>query len=164
MRRILCLFFLLGALLAAPMSVDAGRHRRQCSGSSCTSCSPAVTKAMVDEIDLEFPSFRTIPDQVEMLRLHNEARAARGLAPLKNDADLVIAAQRSANAQRQRNQCGHFTPLSIGGENCAMGHSDEADVTNAWMQSPGHRSNILGSWSRVGFGRDGNAWAARFAP
>ena len=39
------------------------------------------------------------------------------------------------------------------GENIAAGYTDAADVMNGWMNSPGHRANILSdSYDQVGIG------------
>jgi hypothetical protein len=38
------------------------------------------------------------------------------------------------------------------GENLAYGFSDSASTVDAWMNSAGHRANILGSYTEVGFG------------
>ncbi len=36
------------------------------------------------------------------------------------------------------------------GENIALGYSTPVAVVAGWMASPGHRSNVLGSWSVTG--------------
>jgi len=38
------------------------------------------------------------------------------------------------------------------GENIAMGHQTPKQVVRAWMNSSGHRANILGSYSHLGVG------------
>ena len=41
--------------------------------------------------------------------------------------------------------------LTIAGENLAVNFSDSQDVTNAWMNSPEHRANILnGDFTQIG--------------
>jgi uncharacterized protein YkwD len=43
--------------------------------------------------------------------------------------------------------------FSSGGENIAKGQRTPAEVMNAWMNSAGHRSNILSaSYSQIGVG------------
>ena len=52
------------------------------------------------------------------------------------------------------------------GENIAMGQRTPSEVVQAWMNSPGHRANILDpSFTRVGVGyvREGNYWTQMFA-
>ena len=52
------------------------------------------------------------------------------------------------------------------GENIAMGQRTPSEVVSAWMNSPGHRANILNaSYTRIGVGyvSDGNYWTQMFA-
>ena len=51
------------------------------------------------------------------------------------------------------------------GENIAMGYSSAQAVMNGWMNSSGHRANILNSaYTRIGVGyvADGNYWVQEF--
>ena len=51
------------------------------------------------------------------------------------------------------------------GENIAMGYATPQAVVNGWMNSPGHRANILNaSFTRIGVGyvADGNHWTQMF--
>lgn len=113
----------------------------------------------------------------ELLRLHNDARAAKGSPPLIHDERLEHAAQGHAEAMARRGIIWHGAvaarvreqgyPGSRIGENVAMGQADPAAVTRAWLRSPGHRFNVLGKYRHVGFGvaagRNGRLfWAANF--
>ena len=54
------------------------------------------------------------------------------------------------------------------GENIAYGQSGYTEVTRSWMNSSGHRANILGGYNAVGFGaakaKNGRIyWCAVFA-
>ena len=52
------------------------------------------------------------------------------------------------------------------GENIAMGYATPEAVVNAWMNSSGHRANILNSsYTRIGVGyvESGNYWTQHFA-
>ncbi|WP_345576429.1 sigma-70 family RNA polymerase sigma factor [Streptomyces prasinosporus] len=93
----------------------------------------------------------------QVLALTNTERAEAGCGPVTLDDRLARAAQlhsedMSANgyfshtgqngssfADRARAQ-GHPSP---GAENIARGQSSAASVMDAWMNSPGHRANIL---------------------
>ncbi len=102
-----------------------------------------------------------------LLALHNAERARRGRAPLVLDAGLCAGAQNAADAQAQRRACGHFVSLAgASAENCAAGQTSEDEVHSSWTRSPGHFANMLGGYSRVGFGVNygpgGPYWAARF--
>ena len=51
------------------------------------------------------------------------------------------------------------------GENIAMGQRTPSEVVTAWMNSPGHRANILNSsFTRIGVGYvpAGNYWTQMF--
>jgi len=59
-----------------------------------------------------------------------------------------------------------------GGENIAAGYGSPEEVVTAWMDSSGHRANILNpSYSRVGAGyaycsgtKYGSYWTLQFGP
>ncbi len=49
----------------------------------------------------------------------------------------------------------------VSGENIAAGYPDPASVMNGWMNSPGHRANILGGAWEIGVGySQGGSWGA----
>ncbi|MFI1961794.1 sigma-70 family RNA polymerase sigma factor [Streptomyces althioticus] len=109
----------------------------------------------------------------QVLALTNAQRAQAGCAPVKIDDRLARAAQAhsedmSANgyfshtgrngsnfADRARAQ-GHPSP---GAENIARGQGSAASVMDAWMNSPGHRANILNcSLTSLGVGVVSSDW------
>ena len=50
-------------------------------------------------------------------------------------------------------------------ENIAMGQKTAAEVVKGWMESPGHRANIMnGNFTHIGIGYDanGNYWTQQF--
>lgn len=94
----------------------------------------------------------------EVLRLVNQARVRHGLAPIARAAELDVAAERhsrdmaingffshtgsdGSNAGQRANAAGYF--WYAWGENIAAGFPTAAAVMEAWMNSPGHRANIL---------------------
>lgn len=86
----------------------------------------------------------------EVLKLVNEERAAHSLQPLKMDKDLKKAAKiRSkevttvfSHTRPDGSRC--FTVCSkANAENLAAGQKTPEKVVTAWMNSPGHRKNIL---------------------
>ena len=89
----------------------------------------------------------------EILQLVNNERAQYGLAPLRLSHDLMTAAAIRAEEIEQNyshtrpNGSDCFTVLrSIGrtaGENIAAGQQSAIEVMRAWMNSDGHRANIL---------------------
>jgi hypothetical protein len=92
-----------------------------------------------------------------LLESANRERAERGLQPLHWDAALAVAARRHAELMVERNVLAHQLPgeeslrertyaagarFSFLAENVAYGPT--ADMIHwQWMQSPGHRANIL---------------------
>ena len=114
----------------------------------------------------------------ELLALHNQARAAAGLAPLVLDSKLSQSAQKHTQWMWQHNVLTHdengvpFTQRlnDVGyswwaaGENIAQGYRTPTAVFTGWMNSPGHRANIMsGRFQQVGFGNGGVWWVADYA-
>ncbi len=105
-----------------------------------------------------------------VLYLTNAQRTRRGLKPLRINANLENAANWFAQdmASRQVKTLSHIDskgrdpgqrlrafgyPWSWYGENIAMGYATPAAVVNAWMNSPGHRANILNPhFTEIGIG------------
>lgn len=107
-------------------------------------------------------------DASDILTLVNQERASRSLAPLILCQRLTIAAQRHTDDMIARQFFSHTNPsgqdpfermLAIGynyswaGENIAVGQPTAADVMDAWMNSTGHRGNILSpNYTHMGVG------------
>lgn len=103
-----------------------------------------------------------------LLKATNDARAANGLAPLSSSADLDKSALSKCNDMVARNYWSHDNPdgkepwkfidetgysYNTAGENLAYGFNSESSVVSGWMNSPGHRANILNkAFKEVGFG------------
>ncbi len=90
----------------------------------------------------------------EVIRLINEERKKNGVSPLKIDYTLMDNAytrstelETNFGHQRPNGEQGYTFALdldySIVGENIAAGQTTPQEVVNAWMNSTGHRSNIL---------------------
>ncbi len=90
----------------------------------------------------------------------NEQRAANGLSKLTMDKDLLDTAM--FRACETSVFWGHDRPdgsscftasTKMWGENIAMGYVDADKVMNGWMNSEGHRNNILGAnFKSIGIG------------
>jgi uncharacterized protein YkwD len=100
----------------------------------------------------------------EMLGAINAHRANVGLPPLSWCSTLAGAAQRQSQAQADRNDMFHsnlvanatgagYTGWTALAENVAEGQPSVGAVMTTWMNSPGHRANILGRYTDVGFGQ-----------
>jgi uncharacterized protein YkwD len=117
----------------------------------------------------------------EVLALVNIQREDAGCAALTSDAGLASVARAHSADMRDRDFFGHVNPdgldpferaaaagLEARAENIAVGQPDPAAVMDAWMDSSGHRANILDcSLTRLGVGvaegDDGPWWTQLFA-
>lgn len=100
----------------------------------------------------------------------NLARKQNGLAPLTVNAKLVQAAQIHAQDMARLDSMQHDLPgaslptlldraryvgysYSTLGENIAYNYRDTASVMSGWLNSPGHRANILSpGYTQIGVG------------
>lgn len=110
--------------------------------------------------------------EAAVLTLVNQERAQAGCRPVKADAELADLAGDFSEDMAQRSFFDHTDPdgatpwdraakagvTGLGGENIARGQADAEAVMEAWMNSPGHRANILNcDYKTLGVG-------AHFAP
>ncbi|MFF8873539.1 CAP domain-containing protein [Streptomyces massasporeus] len=93
----------------------------------------------------------------QVLSLVNEERAKVGCSPVAANSALTGLAQSYSEDMAARGFFDHTDPdgrtpwdraekagiSNLGGENIARGQADAAAVMDAWMNSPGHRANIL---------------------
>ena len=136
----------------------------------------------VEEPDMEIPGDGVSVSALErqVAELVNQERAAYGLAPLTLSVQLSDGARLKSQDMRDNRYFDHNSPTygspydmmgSLGityaaaGENIAMGYATAEAVVNAWMNSPGHRANILSeNFTQIGVGHvaDGNYWTQWF--
>ena len=117
--------------------------------------------------------------ELEVLRLVNAERAAAGLAPLTLYNPLMMAARFKAQSMSNLGYFSHTSPVygnfanisrEIFGvpqramaENIANGQRTPEAVMNSWMNSEGHRRNILNStYTRIGIGFYNGRWVQKF--
>lgn len=116
----------------------------------------------------------------QVVSLVNAQRAANGLSALKLSTALSNAARAKSQDMHDLNYFSHTSPTygspfdmlksfgisySTAGENIAMGYATPEAVVNGWMNSPGHRANILNaSFTQIGVGyvADGSYWTQEF--
>jgi uncharacterized YkwD family protein/spore coat assembly protein SafA len=94
----------------------------------------------------------------EVVRLTNQERAKYGLPALKIDWQLARVARYKSADMRDKNYFSHNSPTygspftmmknfgisyRTAAENIAAGQRTPQEVVRAWMNSPGHRANIL---------------------
>ena len=118
--------------------------------------------------------------EAEVVRLVNVYRESAGLKPLMTDAGLSYIARLKSQDMCDKKYFSHTSPTygspfqmmkdfgvsyRSAGENIAMGQRTPSEVVTAWMNSPGHRANILNaSFTRIGVGyvSYGNYWTQMF--
>ncbi|MBO7195944.1 MAG: SafA/ExsA family spore coat assembly protein [Clostridia bacterium] len=118
--------------------------------------------------------------EAEVVSLINEIRKNNGLKPLVQDWQLTRVARYKSQDMKDLGYFSHTSPTygspfdmmrSFGisyrtaGENIAKGYQSPQAVVNAWMNSPGHRANILNSsYTHIGVGyvSSGNYWTQMF--
>ena len=116
----------------------------------------------------------------EVIRLVNEARASYGLKPLTENWELSRVARYKSQDMRDRHYFSHTSPTygspfemikafglsyRTAGENIAYGYRTPKAVVDGWMNSSGHRANILNaSFTQIGVGYvpNGNYWTQMF--
>ena len=106
--------------------------------------------------------------EAEVVRLVNIERTKRGLQPVTNNWQLARVARYKSQDMINKNYFSHNSPtygspfnmmesfgisFSAAGENIASGQKTPAEVVAAWMNSPGHRANILSpTYNQLGVG------------
>ncbi len=120
----------------------------------------------------------------QVVNLVNQQRQKAGLSGLKSDSELMRLAQLKAEDMAAKGYFSHTSPTygsafdmlkkagysyRTAGENIAMGQKTAESVMKGWMNSSGHRANILGSgYTKIGVGYAVNAkgtpyWVQIFA-
>ncbi len=153
---------LLGFLLLATAALLPGGHERAFALTNCDTATAGIDA-----------------QEQELLRLINEARADDGKGALKLSPNLNrAAAWKSADSSASGSGFSHTDSLgrSAGvrirdcgyagagwGENILWGTAAAQAAFDMWMDSSGHRANILnGSFRVIGIGRVGSNWTTDF--
>jgi uncharacterized protein YkwD len=124
---------------------------------------------------------RAVPQAVRaadaVISATNVARRAAGCKALVSDARLTAAAQQHAEDMASEGYFSHTAEdgrtfdarirdsgyRSPGGENIARGQRSAAEVVGDWMDSAGHRRNILDcTFKTIGVGISGSYWVQDF--
>jgi uncharacterized YkwD family protein/spore coat assembly protein SafA len=145
----------------------------------------------INNPDLIYPGQRiTIPEKGEgqtqeeqVAKLVNQERAKYGLKPLKLNWELSRVARYKSQDMIDKRYFSHTSPTygspfdmirnfgisyRSAGENIAAGQKTPQEVMNAWMNSEGHRKNILSSqYTEIGVGyakggQYGHYWTQMF--
>lgn len=114
------------------------------------------------------PAFSSAITASNIISLTNASRQEYALAGLKENNILDIAAQAKADDMLARSYFSHNTPdgrtpwsfitaagydYLMAGENLAVNFTEAENVEDAWMNSPGHKANILNkNFEEIGIG------------
>ncbi|MUG65985.1 serine protease [Paenibacillus campinasensis] len=114
----------------------------------------------------------------QVVKLVNDERAKAGLSPLTVHDRLTTMAVDKAKDMSDNNYFSHTSPTHgspfdmmkaygisyrYAGENIAMGQRSAEEVMNAWMNSQGHRENILSpNFTMIGVGYYNGYWVQEF--
>lgn len=116
----------------------------------------------------------------KVVELTNNERTAQGLSPLKVDTELSKVAREKSRDMAANDYFAHNSPTygspfdmmkqfgisyQTAGENIAKGQRTPEEVVNGWMNSEGHRKNIMNpDFTHIGVGyvEQGNYWTQQF--
>lgn len=159
----------------APKQVPEQQQQAQQQAPSQQEQAPAENKQETEE------STQGLSEAVQqVIELTNRERRNNGLPDLKADTQLSGVAQKKSEDMRQNNYFSHTSPTygspfdmmrdfgvtyKTAGENIAQGQQTPEQVVQAWMNSEGHRKNILSKdFTHIGVGYDenGHHWTQMF--
>ena len=144
---------------------------------------PSTDKPSTDKPSTDKPSAsvtNTSTYEQQVIDLINEIRIKNGLSPLTENTALSRCAKAKSQDMHDKRYFSHQSPTygspfdmmkqfgityRTAGENIAMGQTTPQAVVNAWMNSEGHRANILNaSFTQIGMGyvADGHYWTQQF--
>lgn len=127
---------------------------------------PEATPPTADKPETETPDADAVTAAEQVVALVNAERAKVGLSALTIDADVTAAA--NVRAKEIKQSFSHTRPdgssfssalkeqgvsFRGSGENIAWGQKSPEQVMNGWMNSDGHRANILNkNYKNIGVG------------
>ena len=144
-------------------------------GQTTTVEQPTTTQPPAEQQTTTLSAF-----EQKVVDLTNQERAKSGLAPLTIDTELSKVAREKSLDMSSKGYFSHTSPTygspfdmmktfgityKSAGENIAMGQRTPEEVVTAWMNSEGHRKNILSAnftHIGVGYSEQGNYWTQMF--
>lgn len=122
---------------------------------------------------ITIPTVTTTAQEDEVIRLVNVERSKQGLQTLTKHWELCRVARYKSADMANKGYFSHTSPtygspfkmmesfgirFSSAGENIAYGQRTPQEVMNGWMNSPGHKSNIMSpSYTQIGVGMAKNS-------
>ncbi len=145
--------------------MDSDTYKKQ--GGVATPAPAAPKPSATPTPDTTQKSGQLSNEEQQLLTLINNERAKNGLGALAADMELMKVARTKASDMVQNNYFSHYSPtygspfdmmrqfgitFKAAAENIA-GNSSVQGAVNAWMNSSGHKANILnGSYNYTGIG------------
>lgn len=125
-----------------PTTLQGAAHAKQQGKPQKTAEPPPEGKQPSTDVEL-------LPIEANIVKYTNAQRARYGLASLTIDRGLMKSARQHASWMARNRRLVHTRrPVA---ENIAMGYRHSRSVVGGWMNSPGHRANILSrSHRRIG--------------
>jgi uncharacterized YkwD family protein len=130
-----------------------------------------IVKHQEPESELSYtidPNFKSNATEQQIFLLVNQERINAGVKPLKLANDVSYVARVKSKDMRDHDYFDHTSPVygspfdmmddfgltyRTAGENIAAGQSTAVNVMNSWMNSEGHRNNILNpNFTEIGIG------------
>ncbi|NLK51179.1 MAG: LysM peptidoglycan-binding domain-containing protein [Syntrophomonadaceae bacterium] len=153
-----------GQIIQIPCKTDRNQPTTPPVNETPTSNPPATTQPTKPQP----PTTGISAFEQQVIDLTNAERTKAGLAPLKYNAELSQVARLKSEDMRDKNYFSHTSPtygspfamlqqfgisFTAAGENIAAGYATPQEVVNGWMNSPGHRQNILNpNYTQLGVG------------
>lgn len=148
---------------------------------AATTPAPAPAEAKPAQTPAANTADVKVPAAVQqVVDLTNQERAKQGLKALQIDTNLTKSAQAKSQDMKDKNYFSHTSPTygspfdqmktfgvtyKSAGENIAMGQRTPQEVVTGWMNSPGHRENIMNpAYTHIGVGLSdsGFYWTQQF--
>lgn len=162
--RSLASVVLIGIILTGCGGGGGGGSSNSSSGDTAESPAPTPTPVATTACTTELAAIFN-----DLLTETNRVRIEHGFSSLKFSFRLGQAAQGHAKDMADNNYFAHTSPdglstiasriqnvdyqYSLAGENLAAGYHSATDVVTAWLNSPGHRENLLHpDYTDIGFG------------
>ncbi|GIG00921.1 sigma-70 family RNA polymerase sigma factor [Catellatospora citrea] len=152
----------------APGSVSPSVSAPASTAPSAAPVSPSASPSVVASARPSPTKAAPVTLEAQMLALVNQARKSAGCGALRAEPKLDKAARLHSADMAKRNYFSHTTPDGVSpwdrakaagydqpsAENIAAGNASAKATMTQWMNSPGHKANILNcSYKAMGVGR-----------
>lgn len=141
---------ILAVLLIFAVTCEAGIFNRRVSPCANGQCQQVEAPKPVTETEAKAQKIVAVElseVEKELIVKINSIRVRHGLVELKIDDGLITSARLHCGWMARNRSMTHSRGVA---ENIAMGQNSSEGVVQAWMNSRGHRANILGRYTKLG--------------